>query len=537
MQKSQLLSLKTKIPLLLWVIYGVIGVIITPDYGVSWDEMGQREHGLVAFDHIVKTTGLNIPLFFPEKTQKSAPGRQYTVLFSLIAATFERALGITSDDIRGQLLLRHYMVFFLFWIGLIVFYKLLKIISTKWALLGVFLLVLSPRIFAHSFFNPKDIVLLVFYLIGAFTLIKFIDAPTFKNAVIHGIVCGLVVNARQPGLIILIATVLIFILDLLQNHFNKKLFFKYLKSLPILIISFAITALLFFPYLWESPVQNTKESFELMANFPWDAPVLFMGKFIKATELPWYYIFVWIGISTPILYLLFAIFGFGLSIKRQLSYLIKGFFWKTKQQLAILSLLVLLIAPFFAVFLLKSTLYDGWRHLYFIYPPLIALAIFGWNFILEKIPSFQQKKIIKIAGGGYLVYILIGMIRLHPFEYVYFNKLAKRPLHTQYEMDYWGMSYKQAFEALVKIDSDTTIMHVNCANHPGIANYYFLPEKIRKRMKLRFGMEVAHYYLSNYRFPYEWDRFMNKSFPFDRPVVIIKANNSPITGVYRVNNR
>ena len=129
------------------------------------------------------------------------------------------------------------------------------------------------------------------------------------------------------------------------------------------------------------------------------------------------------------------------------------------------------------------------------------------------------------------------MIQLHPFEYVYFNKLAKRPLHTQYEMDYWGVSYKQAFEALAKVDTDTTIMHVNCANHPGVANYYFLPEKIRNRMKLRFGMEVAHYYLSNYRFPYEWNRFINKTFPFDRPVVIIKANHTPISGVYRVNGR
>ncbi len=536
MQKSQLISLKTKIPLLLWFVYGIIGWILTPDYGVSWDEMGQREHGLVAFDHIVKTTGIDVPLFFPKKTQRSAPGRQYTVLFSLTAASLERLLNISAEDIRGQLLLRHYLVFLLFWVGLAYFYKLLKLISPDWALTGTIVLVLSPRIFAHSFFNPKDIVLLVFYIIGAYSMVRLIDKPGIKNALIHGVVCGLVVNARQPGLIVLIATFLLFFLDLLQHKFDRKLLLKQLKLLPVLGGSFLVTALLFFPYLWESPIRNATLSIGLMAKFPWDAPVLFMGKFMKANETPWYYIFVWMGITTPVFYLVIALSGMALAVKNQFQYLKSGFFWKTERQLITLSLLILFIAPFVAIFLLNSTLYDGWRHLYFTYPPLIGLGVFGWSYIHEKLRS-RERLLLNAGGGIYLIFILITMIDLHPFEYVYFNPLAKRPLHTQYEMDYWGMSYKQAFEALVKVDTDTTLMQINCANHPGIANYYFLPKEIRSRMKLRFGMEVAHYYLSNYRFPYEWDRFMAKSFPFDRPVLIIKVGDSPINGVYRVKNR
>lgn len=537
MQNSLFISLKTKIPLLLWFFYGVLGVILTPDYGVSWDEMAQREHGLVAFDHIVRTVGLDVPLFFPEKSQQFAPGKNYTVMFSLLGAALERSFGIPADDIRGQLLLRHYMVFFLFWIGLLFFYKLLKIQSPGWALWGTIMLVLSPRIFGHSFFNPKDIVLLVFYIIGAFSMVKFIAKPSFLRALLHGLICGLVVNARQPGLIILIATFFVVFLDLIQHRFAKDLSLRYLARLPVLLLFFLATALLFFPYLWESTVENATNSFKLMANFPWDAPILFMGKFINSNETPWYYLFVWIGISTPVVYWVLGLFGMVLISGKQLKYLVRGFFWKNEKELVSLTFLILLVAPVVAVFLLNSTLYDGWRHLYFIYPPLLGLAIYGWNYLYQNLKG-KQPLIGSLSGGIYLLFILGTMIKLHPFEYVYFNPLAQRPLHTQYEMDYWGVSYKQAFEALVEKDQDTTsLIQVNCANHPGIANYYFMPKKIRDRMKLRFGMEVSNYYLTNYRFPWEWNRMMNQTYPFDRPYLLIEANGSPINGVYRVIDR
>ena len=533
MQNSQLILLKTKIPLLLWIIYGVVGLVMTPQYGVSWDEMAQREHGLVAFDHVVKTLAIDAELYYPDKNQQTTPGRNYTVLFSLTAAVVERVLGIGADDIRGQLLLRHYMVFLLFWMGIAFFYKLLKIQSARWALWGSVALVLSPRIFGHSFFNPKDIVLLVFYLVGAYTMVKYINRPTIRRALIHGVACGLVVNARQPGAIIFVATIFLILLDVIQHHFDKKTIWLYAKGLPALLFTALATAIMLFPYLWTAPLANGAESFELMAKFPWESPVLFMGQFINADRAPWYYIFVWIGITTPILYLLMGILGFGRAISQQVMHLINGLFWADQRELVTLSFLILFVAPIVAVFVFQSTLYDGWRHLFFIYPPLLGLGVYGWDFLYRNIQT-NLRKWMTAGGVIYLLFVLLSMIKIHPFEYVYFNALAQRPLQTHYEMDYWGVSYKQAFEALVAKDRDTSLIHVNCANHPGVANYYFLPEKVRSRMRLRFGMEVAHYYLTNYRFPYELNRFLDNSYPFNRPFLEVRVYGEPINGAFRV---
>jgi hypothetical protein len=43
-----------------------------------------------------------------------------------------------------------------------------------------------------------------------------------------------------------------------------------------------------------------------------------------------------------------------------------------------------------------------------------------------------------------------GMVRLHPYEYVWFNHLAGdvRAAQPRYMLDYWGLALKQAGEAL-----------------------------------------------------------------------------------------
>jgi hypothetical protein len=45
---------------------------------------------------------------------------------------------------------------------------------------------------------------------------------------------------------------------------------------------------------------------------------------------------------------------------------------------------------------------------------------------------------------------VIAMVRLHPYEYTYFNLMAggERGARKDYMIDYWGLSFKQASEAL-----------------------------------------------------------------------------------------
>ena len=46
---------------------------------------------------------------------------------------------------------------------------------------------------------------------------------------------------------------------------------------------------------------------------------------------------------------------------------------------------------------------------------------------------------------------MAGVLRLHPYEYSYFNRLAGGVAGAQnrYMLDYWGLSFKQASQALL----------------------------------------------------------------------------------------
>jgi len=45
---------------------------------------------------------------------------------------------------------------------------------------------------------------------------------------------------------------------------------------------------------------------------------------------------------------------------------------------------------------------------------------------------------------------VVAMVRLHPYEYTFFNRLAGgvAAAHGRYMLDYWGLSFKQASQGL-----------------------------------------------------------------------------------------
>ena len=60
------------------------------------------------------------------------------------------------------------------------------------------------------------------------------------------------------------------------------------------------------------------------------------------------------------------------------------------------------------------------------------------------------------------------MVRYHPYENVYFNVLAGAPptLRQRFELDYWGLSYKQAIDFILANDPGQGIK-IFVANPPG----------------------------------------------------------------------
>ena len=111
-------------------------------------------------------------------------------LVSNKVAEYFYIIQLLFSNISDKVLAHHFTVFFLFFLALILFFKTIKLVfeDEKLALLGVLILYLSPRIFADSFFNSKDIVFLSGMLICFYTLIQFFIKQNFTSLFIHSFI-------------------------------------------------------------------------------------------------------------------------------------------------------------------------------------------------------------------------------------------------------------------------------------------------------------------------------------------------------------
>lgn len=527
--------LKTHWPAVIFFVgYAIVCLTVIDDYGMSWDEAVQRRHGLVALDQINESLNLGWENFAPEGYTKKFPSKYYPVLFSMTGGILERFLGIEEDFVQ-RYRLRHFMVNILFMLGLVTFYYLLysKFKQSWIAIFGVVLLAFHPRIFAHSFFNPKDLVLLCFFIFGTGTLYKFLQKPNAYTALFHGIICGLAINTRMPAIFIPAVTVLLLIIRFIQTQPNQKKFTYYLFNASLMLASTIVVTFIFFPFLWQSPSQNALQAFEVMAKYPWGAHNLFFGTFVPGDQLPWYYIPAWIGITTPIPFLILFLIG----VIKVIRFLFQ-YFLPLPERILIQDdplpalLISMCFGPLLAVILFKSTLYNGWRHLYFIYPAMAGIMVYGYLTITEL---FQNRKSTSAVLAIFIsLFAFVQLYRYHPHQQIYFNALAGNNRIKRFDMDYWGVGYRQA---LIKIAAQgyQEKVKVRCGNYPCEDNFRYLPKVYHEQLELVWQDSLADVYLSNFRRQAAYEGYMQKAPPYDRPLFLMEAGGEPFIGIFKLN--
>jgi hypothetical protein len=170
-----------------------------------------------------------------------------------------------------------------------------------------------------------------------------------------------------------------------------------------------------------------------MAGFPWNGLVLFNGREYAAAQLPWYYVPWWFLISTPPIVLA----GVALSA---------AFSPSRRDTLGRVALWFVALLPVILVIVMDSTLYDGIRHLLFVYPIVVALAAAGWMAVLaDRAHPWRRRTAGALLAVG-LGSIVTFQVRFHPNQTVYFNALVDGPrgAFARYDMDYWGNCVYQA---------------------------------------------------------------------------------------------
>ncbi len=462
------------------VLFLIVGVVVLDDYGISVDEVMQRGLGILAAEYVMGNNAIYLDSWT----------RNYGVAFELSLVFFERILGL--EDSRSIYLSRHLLTHMFFLAGGFFCYLLaIRLFNNRLlACFALLLFLLHPRMYAHSFFNTKDIPFLSMFMIALFLIDRGFRKGTAGAFLLCGVGVGLLTNIRILGVMLFAAVLAMRACDLF--HASGRQERKHiLMTTRWFALAGVLTLYATWPYLWSDPVGHVIDSFTQMAHFPNHVLELFQGERVLSTNLPFYYVPTWISITTPPVTLLLGIVGVVSIVGRGVTR--PGDILRNTPLRFEFLLIACFILPILAVVLLHSVLYGGWHHMYFLYAPVCLVAVFGLHWLISWKPL--RTGIYALAGMG-VVMMLAAIISLHPLQQVYFNFLMDRTtpeyLRSQYSMSYYGDGSLKTLEYLLKRYPSSPIYIAGNSRHM-VDTRLLLPEADRQRTFLGVGLDGPNF--------------------------------------------
>lgn len=356
-------------------------------------------------------------------------------------------------------------------------FKLLKthIGGVFWALGGLYALVLTPCFSGHIPANPTDIPFAFSYFIslGCIYLTRTRHKNGWPVVLLLGTLFGVTTCERVVGftLFVVLLGFDLFIRGTAPSGKKKEPLKPFLfREAGFLFLVFAVSQVLMallWPYLGADYFRHFPNILKWGRHFDWSGFTLFMGHGVFPSGRPWYYVSVWLFLTMPVFSLVFSIFSFWIlrhGKKKQWDPLYALFLGA----LALNLVLYLLLHP---------VIYDGDRQYLFIMPVLTLIA---WMTIREFFKGkhpFLMKSAVAVFLGLNMVSIAADMVRLHPYEYIYFNELigGLKGAEGKFETDYWGASLKEATEWLIahEIKDMNRKYKIKVTGNPQASLYYF----------------------------------------------------------------
>ena len=450
-------------------LFLLAGLPLVDDYGIQVAQY-ERDVGEKTVDYILGKNDALMGIWDRFK----GPALQVPLLL------LERGLGLA--DPRAIALTHHFVTYLLFILGGFCCYLLVyRLFNHRLlALCALLLFLLHPRLYAHAFFNSRDLPFLSMFMIALYLLEWAFRRDTVGAFVLSGVVVGLTANIRIMGMMLFPAV-------LAMRGFDFFAAAGGAKGKQILLagggfaLASVITLYATWPWLWGDPAERFLSVFARMAHYPNVIDLLFRGEVISAAALPPDYIPTWFVITTPPLFLLLGLVGsaavVGAGVMRP------GRIFCNNRLRCGLLLLAVFTLPVAMVILLDSVLYGNWRQMYFLYAPFCLLAVFGvrWLATVRRQRAWQGG-VYGLTGAGLLL-IVLQMVQLHPQQQFYFNFLVDRTtpeyLRTQYAMDYWRVSLVGDLKYLLERHPEGTVY---LSSLPWAAD--FLPPAARQRLAL-----------------------------------------------------
>jgi hypothetical protein len=428
---------------ILFIVFAIV-VLTFRDYGLGWDDYTHAQYG-----------ELLLKLFASGFTDRRALSfvnlYAYGGGFDIVSAITAKVSGLDLFETR-RLVGGIVGV-----IGLAFTWRIGRRIAGPTAgLIALILLATCPLYYGHMYMNAKDApfaVAMAVLLLGAVRVFSEYPRPSPTAVVLFGIGLGLAIGTRVLGGLFLfpfLAALALHICwdDVAENRSQaiRRASTFVLALLPALIVGYAVMALIW-PWSVVSPL-NPLRAVAYFSHFfekPWKE--MFDGTLLSVPDMPRTYVPQLFLLEMPEVLTLLGLGGIiGAAVvapRRDVP---------IAQRAILIMLATAVVVPIALTVALKPAMYNGIRHFVFLTPPLAVLGGIAGAWIIDRFSERQPA--LAVATVAVLVASLIlpvkEMIRLHPYQYTYFNWVAGgvRGNDDRYMLDYWGLAFKQAGQEL-----------------------------------------------------------------------------------------
>ncbi len=529
--------------IIFWILAAfitVIMLILSKDYGMSGDEWVQIEYGRDVYNYFAN--GDPQALSYANKSLQYQSQEMYGGLFDFTTEALHRMFPSLN-----HIGIRHFCNA-LTGAVLMIFTGLLarRLAGRKWmvGILAMLFIFFSPRIFGESMNNPKDIPFACGFTIGLYAIVAFLqDFPkkVWGNTICLAIGLWMTYGIRSAGGMLLIGYYVIFIgVYYLTNTEERKQLFaennKLLKKLSLqLIIALALgifLGTLTWPWGLQSPISNPLTALSEMANRSVTLRVLFEGEYRPNNNMPWYYEFKWIMMTSPLIVLLADILFIILILR-------------VKRMHGTFAIFVVLFSATFPILYMvykHSSVHDTWRHVFFVYPAWVIMAALAIDTVAGLIKSEKLKPAAFAAALIGLLPAIVWTVRAHPNQYVYFNELqgGVKGAYGYFDIDYYQNTSKQASDWIHKNVKPIPGRKIKImSNMAGIERYF---EKDTSWIAYSYGRYRERYHLDwDYYIAYPRyvpaEQMQNDKWPAAPAAKIFEIDGVPLSAIFENKGR
>jgi hypothetical protein len=430
--------------LLTLLVTSAFALLTFRDYGLGWDDYTHAQMG----DLLLK---LYASGFRDTEALSFVNLYMYGGGFDMLAALAAKVLPFDLFETRR-------LVGALVGIaGLVLTWRLARRIAGPVAgLIALLLLATCPIFYGHMFMNAKDAPFAVAMLALLFGLVRIFEdypRPAVSAVLLFGCGLGLAVGTRVMGVIAAFYAVAALILLLTHDlrllgprRALARMGRFVLTVSPGIALGYLIMGLLW-PWSVIAPL-NPLRALSYFSRFfekPWRE--VFDGQLIAVPDMPASYLPTLLGLQLPEIMVALALGGAVLATLM----LFRGNVPLARRSAYALVLAAVLV-PIGLTIAARPAMYNGFRHLLFLLPPIAVLGgLFGAR-LWEWAGRGGRMASAGVAAVSVAAFAspVVEMARLHPYEYTHFNRIegGVRAAENRYMLDYWGLSFKQAIRQM-----------------------------------------------------------------------------------------